>query len=308
MGKNWHLAVSGLMLLLYGQSLMAQVKVLEPTPNKEVIINQDMTIEAIVSPLPAKKRLFMTAVISLRGEVLDRVPLYDDGDPDHADREAGDGIYANTYKPRREGELTLRVKANWDNEEVWSDPVPFVVRAVQRPLPEGVKPIPTPFPPPPSKSPTKPIGGFLALLGTVSLLVSLFFLRQTVQPQGGLSVELRFLGKREALLTGPRGQGDFTLSDQRFADLKLALLRWQGLSGLIVVPLQAKQVWVEETKSQRLREGLNRIKVSHTLQGIPISGEFIVKVNRFTEENRFPIFGLVIGGLLLFIGFILFFL
>jgi hypothetical protein len=74
---------------------------------------------------------------------------------------------------------------------------------------------------------------------------------------------------------------------------------------LIVAPLQAKQVWVEETKSQRLKEGLNHIKVSHTLQGVPISGEFIVKVNRFAEENRFPVFGLVIGGLLLFIGFIL---
>lgn len=118
MGKTLHLAVSGLMMLLCVQSLVAQVKVLEPTPNKEVALNQALTIEATISPLPAKKRLFMTAVISLRGEVLDRVPLYDDGDPDHADRKAGDGIYANTYIPRREGELTLRVKANWNGKEV----------------------------------------------------------------------------------------------------------------------------------------------------------------------------------------------
>ena len=34
MGKTLHLAVSGLMMLLCVQSLVAQVKVLEPTPNK----------------------------------------------------------------------------------------------------------------------------------------------------------------------------------------------------------------------------------------------------------------------------------
>jgi len=305
MGKTWRFSISWLVLLLCGQSLMAQVKVLEPTPNKEVTLNQALTIEAVLSPLPAGKRLFMTAVISLKGEVLDRVPLYDDGDPDHADRKAGDGIYANTYTPRREGEMTLRVKANWDNEEVWSDPVPFVVHATPTPLPEGIKPPPTPYHPPPSKLPTKPVGGLLTLIGAASLLISLFSFRRTIQPQGGLSIELRLFGKKEATLTGPRGQGDFTLPQPQFADLKLARLRWQGLWGLIVVPSQAGQVWVEETKSQRLQEGLNRVKVSHTFQGIPISGELVVKVNRFADENRFPFLGLVIGGLLLLTGFIL---
>jgi hypothetical protein len=74
---------------------------------------------------------------------------------------------------------------------------------------------------------------------------------------------------------------------------------------LIVAPLQAKQVWVEETKSQRLKEGLNRIKVSHTLQGVPVNGEIAIKVNRFVDENRLATITLAIGFIFLFFGFIL---
>lgn len=282
-----------------------QVQILHPEPNAELTIGTEFLIEATLSPKsPEGKRLFMTAVFSSDGGVIDRVPLYDDGDPDHQDQKAGDGIYSNAYIPRQAQTMTLRVKANWDKQEIWSPPISLTVK----PLP--TQPIQPTQPTKPTEltkptKPTKPLGGILTVLGLLLSAGGIFTLHRTLQPQGGLGVELRFIGKREALLVGPKGVGDITVSDVRFADLKLAKVRWDGLSGLIVQPLQAKSAWVEETKGQRLRDGLNRIKVSHTVQGVPISGEVTLKIDRFADENRVAVGLAVLGFLLLLFGIML---
>lgn len=277
-----------------------QVQVLSPAPNAALEVGSKVTIEATLSPEPPKGvRVFMTAVFfSSSGEVIDRVPLYDDGDPDHYDREAGDGIYTNAYLPRQTQPLTLRVKASWDDKEQWSAPVPLGMRQPTQPT-KPTQPVPPTQPIQPTK-PTKPLGGILTILGLFVIAGSVFTLHRTVQPQGGLGVELRLVGKREALLVGPQGIGDITVADARFADLKLAKLCWCGLNGLLVQPLQAKAAWVEETKGTRLRDGLNRIKISHNLQGVPVSGEVTVKIDRFVDENRVGV-GLAAVGMGLFV-------
>ncbi len=276
-----------------------QVQVLHPEPNAELEMGSKVVIEATLSPKPSKGvRVFMTAVFSSGEEVIDRVPLYDDGDPDHYDREAGDGIYSNAYTPRRAQTVTLRVRAYWDDKEQWSAPVPLSVKQPTQPT-KPTRPIQPTQPIQPTK-PTKPLGGILTVLGLLLLAGSVFTLRRTVQPQGGLGVELRLVGKREALLVGPKGTGDITVADARFTDLKLAKVRWDGLNGLLVQPLQAKSAWVEETKGQRLRDGLNRIKVSHTVQGVPVSGEVTVKIDRFVDENRVAV-GLAAVGIIAFL-------
>ncbi|MCS7264689.1 MAG: hypothetical protein NZ805_07640 [Armatimonadetes bacterium] len=276
------------------------VKVLQPQHETEVNKGETITIEVTLSPsFPANKRVFMTAVFQVDKDVVDRVPLYDDGDPEHLDRIANDGIFTNGYVPRRTGKLTMRVRVYWDNDEVWSEPVSiFVIE------PSPTKPMTPTAPPTQPSKPTRPIGVFLTILGFLMSGGSIFALRRTIQPQGGLGVELRFVGKREALLVGPKGTGDIVVPNERFSDLKLARLRWEGLSGLLVQSLQAK-AWVEETKRERLREGINHIKISHTVQGVPVSGEVVVNVGGFIDENRIAIGLAVLGFVFAFSGVIL---
>lgn len=289
--------ILGFIFATIGLGQQFKVKILQPQPETELNKGETLTIEVTLSPsLP--KRVFMTAVFQVNKEVIDRVPLYDDGDPEHFDQTANDGIFANGYTPRRTGRLTMRVRAYWDNNEVWSEPITIIVREL---TPTPTQPTAPVTPPIQQPKPTRPLGFALTILGFLFSVGSIFALRRTIQPQGGLGVELRFVGKREALLVGPKGTGDIIVPNERFSDLKLARLKWEGLSGLLVQGLQAR-AWVEETKRERLREGINHIKVSQTIQGAPVSGEVIVNVSRFVDENRIAIGSAVLGIVLVLLG------
>ncbi|GEM_PF-1494705 len=284
-------------MIVYGQQF--EVKILQPQPETELNKGETVTIEVTLSPsLPAHKRVFMTAVFQVDNEVIDRVPLYDDGDPEHFDREANDGTFTNGYMPRRGGRLTMRVRVYWDNNEIWSEPISIIVKELAPTPTQPTTPITPPIQQP---KPTRPLGVALTILGFLFSVGSIFALRRTIQPQGGLGVELRFIGKREALLVGPKGTGDIIVPNERFGDLKLARLKWEGLSGLLLQSLQAK-AWVEETKRERLRDGINHIKVSQTVHGAPVSGEIVVNVSRFIDENRIAIGLMSLGIVLLLIG------
>lgn len=297
-----YLIVIFLSSVAFGQKTF-QAKILQPKPNSEINKGETIIVEVTLLPFPPiSKRVFMTAVFQLDQEVIDRLPLYDDGDPDHYDRVANDNIFTNGYVPRRTGTLTMRVRVFWDDDnEIWSEPINIIVKeAVQE---TQQKPLPAVSPTLPSKS-LQSLGAILTLLGLAMVGISVFSLRRTIQPQDGLGIELRFIGKREVLLSGPRGSGDIVIPNERFGELKLAKLKWDVLTGLTVKGLQAK-VWVEETKGERLRDGINHVKVSQTIKGVPVAGEVIINVNNFIDENRFGIATIVLGLLLFFIGFIL---
>ncbi|MCS7266326.1 MAG: hypothetical protein NZ805_16025, partial [Armatimonadetes bacterium] len=56
---------------------------------------------------------------------------------------------------------------------------------------------------------------------------------------------------------------------------------------------------------ERLREGINHIKISHTVQGVPVSGEVVVNVSRFVDENRIAIGAAILGLVLVLVGIVL---
>ncbi|MEM1553101.1 MAG: choice-of-anchor X domain-containing protein [Candidatus Bathyarchaeia archaeon] len=296
----WLVYVLGSIFATISLGQQFEVKVLQPQHETEISKGETVTIEVTLSPSPpARKKVFMTAVFQVDKEVIDRVPLYDDGDPEHFDQNANDGIFANGYVPRRAGRLTMQVRVYWDDNETWSKPISIIVK---EPTPTTPTQPTTPFIPPIQQpKPMRPLGVALTILGFLVSGGSIFTLRRTIQPQGGLGVELRFIGKREALLVGPKGTGDIIVPNERFSDLKLARLKWDGLSGLLIQGLQAR-AWVEETKRERLRDGINHIKVSQTVHGAPVSGEIVVNVSRFIDENRIAIGLMFLGVVLLLIG------
>lgn len=123
-------------------------------------VSPSVTIEAslrldgeVALPNKLVKRLFLTAQVFSKGQLLDNVPLWDDGT--HGDEKAKDGIFTSTYNPPQTGEFRLRVRAQADlmsngkivTKEFWSNFVPFQVVPV--PYPRLV------YPEPASKTKTK---------------------------------------------------------------------------------------------------------------------------------------------------------
>ncbi len=95
----------------------------------------NIRIEAQVSLATGHARPFVTAnVLSPSGQVLDRVPLFDDGT--HGDDTANDGRFANTYRPLQAGTYLLKARLQFTDTttgismERWSDSVSFVVKQV----------------------------------------------------------------------------------------------------------------------------------------------------------------------------------
>ncbi|GBC99911.1 hypothetical protein HRbin17_02443 [bacterium HR17] len=105
-----------------------------------------------ISPNDIVKRLFLTAQVFSGDQLLDNVPLWDDGT--HGDDKARDGIFTSTYRPSQTGEFRLRVRAQADlvrngkivTKEFWSNFVP--IQVVPIPYPHLV------FPEPGSKTKT----------------------------------------------------------------------------------------------------------------------------------------------------------
>ncbi|MFN4180447.1 MAG: choice-of-anchor X domain-containing protein [Armatimonadota bacterium] len=100
----------------------------------------------VVSPNDVVKRLFLTAQVFSGDNLLDNVPLWDDGT--HGDDKAKDGIFTSTYRPSQTGEFRLRVRAQADlvrdgkvvTKEFWSDFVP--IQVVPIPYPHLISPEP----------------------------------------------------------------------------------------------------------------------------------------------------------------------
>ncbi len=98
------------------------------------------SVEEEGNPL-AGARLFQTAVVLSGEQLIDRVPLYDDGS--HGDTRANDGIYTAPYRPAKPQAYTIKVRATGGRVptwEGWSQPVSIFVEQI--PYPHIVYPEP----------------------------------------------------------------------------------------------------------------------------------------------------------------------
>jgi len=89
--------------------------------------------EKVVAKQQEVARLFLTGQIFASGDLIDTVPMWDDGT--HGDKKAADGSYTATYRPPGIGEYQVRVRAQADIlregkaflREFWSAFVTFKV-------------------------------------------------------------------------------------------------------------------------------------------------------------------------------------
>ncbi len=95
----------------------------------------EVRIESHTQLAPTHERAFVTVnILSPNGQVIDRVPLFDDGT--HGDNTPEDGRYVNSYRPPRAGEYVLKARMQFTDTttgtslERWSEPISISVKQV----------------------------------------------------------------------------------------------------------------------------------------------------------------------------------